>query len=79
MKKSLATLLTALILFSCAMAETGGLDLNREVKPATAFTAQANAAVTCIAAPSPVPQSSPAAAPLSDSERIPQTLPSGCG
>ena len=45
MKKSLATLLTALILFSCAMAETGGLDLNREVKPATAFTAQANAAV----------------------------------
>ena len=45
MRKSLATLLTALIPFSCAMAETGGLDLNREVKPATAFTAQANAAV----------------------------------
>ena len=45
MRKSLATLLTALIPFSCAMAETGGLDLNREGKPATAFTAQANAAV----------------------------------
>ena len=45
MRKSLATLLTALIPFSCAMAETGELDLNREVKPATAFTAQANAAV----------------------------------
>ena len=45
MRKSLATLLMALIPFSCAMAETGGLDLNREVKPATAFTAQANAAV----------------------------------
>ena len=45
MRKSLATLLTARLPFSCAMAETGGLDLNREVKPATAFTAQANAAV----------------------------------
>ena len=45
MKRWIAMLLAAPMLFSCAMAETGGLDLNREVKPATAFTAQANAAV----------------------------------
>ena len=45
MERWIAMLLAAPMLFSCAMAETGGLDLNREVKPATAFTAQANAAV----------------------------------
>ena len=45
MKRWIAMLLAAPMLFSCAMAETGGLDLNREVKPATAFTAKANAAV----------------------------------
>ena len=45
MKRWIAMLLAAPMLFSCAMAENGGLDLNREVKPATAFTAQANAAV----------------------------------
>ena len=45
MERWIAMLLAALMLFSCAMAETGGRDLNREVKPATAFTAQANAAV----------------------------------
>ena len=45
MKRWIAMLLAAPMLFSCAMAETGGLDLNREVKSATAFTAQANAAV----------------------------------
>jgi len=45
MKRWIAMLLAAPMLFSCAMAETDGLDLNREVKPATAFTAQANAAV----------------------------------
>ena len=45
MERWIAMLLAAPMLFSCAMAETGGLDLNREVNPATAFTAQANAAV----------------------------------
>ena len=45
MERWIAMLLAAPMLFSCAMAETGGLDLNREVKPATAFTAKANAAV----------------------------------
>ncbi len=45
MKRLLALLLAAPMLFSCAMAETSSLDLNREVKPATVFTAQANAAV----------------------------------
>ena len=45
MKRWIAMLLAVPMLFSCAMAETGGLDLNREVKLATAFTAQANAAV----------------------------------
>ena len=45
MKRLLALLLAAAMLFSCALAETSSLDLNREVKPATAFTAQANAAV----------------------------------
>ena len=38
MKRWIAMLLAVPMLFSCAMAETGGLDLNREVKPATAFT-----------------------------------------
>ena len=37
--------LAASMLFSCAMAETDGLHLNSEVKPATEYTALANAAV----------------------------------
>ncbi len=45
MKRLLTLLLAAAMLFSCALAETSSLDLNAEVKPATAFTAQANAAV----------------------------------
>ena len=45
MKRLLTLLLAAPMLFSCAMAETSSLGLNAEVKPATAFTAQANAAV----------------------------------
>ena len=45
MKRLLALLPAAAMLFSCALAETSSLDLNCEVKPATAFTAQANAAV----------------------------------
>src|SRR5690606_24960616 len=39
--------------------------------------AQANAAVTCVAAPRPPPQSSLSASPLAG--RVPQTLPSACG
>ena len=45
MKRLLTLLLAAAMLFSCALAETPSLGLNAEVKPATAFTAQANAAV----------------------------------
>ena len=45
MKRLLTLLLAAAMLFSCALAETSSLDLNCEVKPATEYTAQANAAV----------------------------------
>ena len=45
MKQLLTLLLAAAMLFSCALAETPSLGLNAEVKPATEYTAQANAAV----------------------------------
>ena len=45
MKRLLTLLLAAAMLFSCALAETSSLCLNAEVKPATEYTAQANAAV----------------------------------
>ena len=45
MKRWMTMFLAASMLFSCAMAETDGLHLNSEVKPATEYTARANAAV----------------------------------
>ena len=45
MKRWIAMLLAVPMLFSCAMAEADGLHLNSEVKPATEYTARANAAV----------------------------------
>ena len=45
MKRLLTLLLAAAMLFSCALAEASSLGLTAEVKPATEFTAQANAAV----------------------------------
>ena len=45
MKRLLTLLLAAAMLFSCALAETSSLGLNAEVKAATEYTAQANAAV----------------------------------
>ena len=45
MKRLLTLFLAAAMLFSCALAEPPSLGLNAEVKPATEYTAQANAAV----------------------------------
>ena len=45
MKRWMTIFLAASMLFSCAMAENDGLHLNSEVKPATEYTARANAAV----------------------------------
>ena len=45
MKRWMTIFLAASMLFSCAMAETDGIHLNSEVKPATEYTARANAAV----------------------------------
>ena len=45
MKRWIAMLLAAAMIFSYALAETSSLCLNAEVKPATEYTAQANAAV----------------------------------
>ena len=44
-KRGTALLTALLMLFSCALAEASSLGLTAEVKPATEFTAQANAAV----------------------------------